>query len=160
MDIIKGFVDAVFKDIGGVNLSKFSMVFKFIIIGIIYLILFLALKIMYKDIKNGGKKKQKVKALGLEVVDKGENNHLKVGSVIPINSVLTIGRRDTNLLVLVDPYVSSNHAKIYIKNNEYVIEDLNSTNGTVLNEKEIKGKAPLKVEDEIKIGSALFKVIG
>lgn len=116
---------------------------------------------MYKDIKSGGKKKTtKKKAFGLEVLDAGENSILKRGGIIPIHGELTIGRRDSNMLVLDDQFVSGNHARIFIKNTDNMIEDLGSTNGTELNEERLEDRVILKVGDEIKIGSALFKVIG
>jgi len=143
------------------DFSKLTTIFRFIIIGIIYIIIFLSLKIMYKDIKNGGKRNPtKKKTFGLEILDKGENHELKNGAVIPIKGEITIGRKTTNNLILDDQYVSGNHARIFLKNTDYIIEDLGSTNGTIINDKRLEGKAILKVGDEIQIGSALFKVIG
>lgn len=144
------------------DFSKLTTIFRFVIIGIVYIIIFLALRIMYKDIKNGGKKKAapKKKAFGLEILDAGENSNLKKGGVVPINGELTIGRKNTNHLVLNDQYVSGNHVKLFVRNTDYMIEDLGSTNGTTVNEERLEGKAILRVGDEIGVGSAVFKVIG
>jgi pSer/pThr/pTyr-binding forkhead associated (FHA) protein len=135
-------------------------IFTTVIIGIIYTIIFLSLRIMYKDVKNGDKKRGTRKTLGLEIISAGQNSNLKKGGVIPVNGRLTIGRKDDNLLILADPYVSSHHVKIYIKNTEYIVEDLGSTNGTLLNGERLEGKTLLNTGDEIKVGSAVFKVIG
>lgn len=149
------------KAVWQLDFSKLTTIFKFIIIGIVYIIIFLALRIMYKDIKNGGKKKSvKKKSFGLEVIDKGENHDLKDGAIIPVRGEITIGRKETNNLILDDQYASGNHARIFLKNTDYMIEDLGSTNGTMLNDKRLEGRAILKVGDEIQIGSASFKVIG
>lgn len=143
------------------DLSKLSLIFKIIIIGIIYIIIFLALRIMYKDIKNGGKKtRENRKAFGLEVVSAGNNSNLRKGGVIPVRGEITIGRKNDNLLILDDPYASSHHARVYIKNNDCILEDLSSTNGTLLNGEKIKGREYLNAGDEIRIGSTSFKVIG
>lgn len=116
---------------------------------------------MYKDIKSGGKKKTiRKKAFGLEVLDAGENTILKKDSIIPIQSELTIGRKNTNMLVLDDQFVSGKHVRIFIKNTDYMIEDLGSTNGTEVNSNKLEERLILSVGDEIKVGSALFKVIG
>ncbi|MBE6043006.1 MAG: FHA domain-containing protein [Clostridium thermopalmarium] len=115
---------------------------------------------MYKDIK-GGNRRRVSRQLGLEVIKVGDNkSNLKVGSVIPIHSKMTIGRREDNLLVLHDQYVSGHHAVIFIKNNEYFIKDLDSTNGTLLNGKRLDKVLTLKLDDEIIIGEYIFKVIG
>ncbi len=144
------------------DLNKLSLVFKIIIIAIIYIIIFLALKIMYKDIKNGGKKTRNNnrKSLGLEITNAGKNTNLRKGAVIPINGEITIGRKSGNFLVLDDPYASAYHARIFIKNNDCVVEDLNSTNGTLLNGNKMTGRKYLNSGDEIRIGNTSFKVIG
>lgn len=142
------------------DLSKLSIVFKVVIIGVIYCIIFYALKIMYKDMKNGNKKRTVRKNYGLEIVSSGTNSNLKRGSVIPIGNEIRIGRKEDNQLPLDDSYVSNYHAKIFIKNNQIFIEDLGSTNGTILNGKRINGKVPLKSGDDIAIGKTAFKVIG
>jgi pSer/pThr/pTyr-binding forkhead associated (FHA) protein len=115
---------------------------------------------MYKDIKNSGNKNRRKRTVGLEIIEVGDNNSLRKGVIIPIDNKLTIGRKKDNLLVLTDRFVSSYHVKIYLKNNEYIIADLDSTNGTFINSKRIKGKKIIHVGDDIKIGTVLLKVIG
>lgn len=142
------------------DFAKISLIFKFLIIAIVYIIIFFALKIIYKDIKNGGRKKGSRSTFGIEIVDIGKNSNLKKGSIIPIRRMFTIGRKEDNNLMLMDPYVSGHHAKIYIKNNYYYIEDVGSTNGTIVNGKKIdKEKIELKSGDKIEIGSLMVKVI-
>lgn len=143
------------------DFSRLTTIFRFVIIGIVYIIIFLALRIMYKDIKSGGKKKTiRNKAFGLEVLEPGENSILKKGGIIPIQRELTIGRKASNMLVLDDQFVSGNHVRIFIKNTDNMIEDLGSTNGTEVNGVRLEQRIILRVGDEIKVGSALFKVIG
>jgi pSer/pThr/pTyr-binding forkhead associated (FHA) protein len=137
------------------------MILKFAIMGVVYIIIFLALRIMYKDIKNGGRKKvTKKKAFGLEVIDPGENSNLKEGGIIPVQGELTIGRKNTNHLILEDQFVSGNHARVFLKNTDYMLEDMGSTNGTKLNEERLEDSVILRVGDEIEVGSAVFRVIG
>lgn len=139
--------------------SWISSFFKYFVIAVIYIIIVLALIIMYKDIKSGGKKKVKRKGLGLEIIKAGENLSLKKGSIIPVHGELTIGRKDDNLLKLTDNYVSSHHARVRLKNNEYVFEDMGSTNGSFLNDKKVDTRITLKAGDVIRIGTSEFKVI-
>ncbi|MCH3965879.1 MAG: FHA domain-containing protein [Clostridium sp.] len=144
------------------DLSKLSLVFKIVIIGIVYIIIFWSLRIMYKDVKNGGKKSKisNRRSFGLEVMMPGDNSNLRKGAVIPIRREITIGRKNDNMLKLEDPYASSHHARLYIKNGkDCVIEDLGSTNGTLLNGKKLNGRQYLSSGDEIKIGNTCFKVI-
>lgn len=137
-------------------------IFGVVFIVILYVIIYYALKIMYRDVKNGGKKRRPSVAkgnYGLEIINSGNGKDLKDGSIIPIRSDLTIGRKDDNSIVLSDQHVSGNHAKIVVRNNLLFIEDLNSTNGIYLNGNKINGKVKLSNKDEIKIGTAIFKIL-
>lgn len=144
------------------DLSRLSTIFRFIIIGIVYIIIFFALRIMYKDIKSGGKKKttHRKKAFGLEVIKAGQNKNLKKGGIIPVQGELKIGRKSNNHLILEDQFVSGNHVRIFVKNTDYMIEDLGSTNGTKVNNQRLEERVILKVGDEVEVGSSVFKVIG
>lgn len=137
-------------------------VFGIVFIVILYVIIYYALKIMYKDVKNGGKKRRPTVAkgsYGLEIINSGNSKDLKDGSIIPIRSDLTIGRKEDNSITLSDQHVSGNHAKIILRNNSLFIEDLNSTNGTYLNGNKVHGKVKVSNKDEIKIGTAVFKIL-
>ena len=161
-----------------------GLFFGVIFIIVLYSIILYALRIMYKDIK-GGKRKttntiqknttqknttQKTNdstkkasgsnIRGLEVLTSMDEAKLKVGSVIPMATAITLGRKENNTVVLNDRFVSSYHAKIYLKNREYYLEDLQSTNGTYVNETKIEGNIRLNVNDIIRFGSTAFKVIG
>ncbi len=137
------------------------LVLRVLIIAVIYIIIFWALRIMYKDIKGQNKKKNSIKRLGLEVIQIGQGNSiLKVGSVVPISTRLTIGRKEDNELILDDQYVSGHHAVVFLKNNDYVIQDLKSTNGVVVNGNILEKPIYLNIDDEIAIGEYVFKVIG
>lgn len=75
---------------------------------------------------------------------------------------ITIGRKSDNDIQLNDAVASSHHAKITIKPNEYMeeqldarLEDLNSTNGTQVNTC-IINSVELRNGDVIQIGSHHF----
>ena len=64
---------------------------------------------------------------------------------------LTIGRRETNDVVIKDPSVSGHHAKIDALGDRFVLTDLQSKNGSFVNEQLINSHW-LKHEDVITIG--------
>ncbi|MFQ5770781.1 MAG: FHA domain-containing protein, partial [bacterium] len=64
---------------------------------------------------------------------------------------LTIGRRETNDVVIEDPGVSGHHAKIDSLGDRFVLIDLQSKNGSFVNEQFINSYW-LKDEDVITIG--------
>ena len=76
----------------------------------------------------------------------------------------TIGRGSGNTIQLEDASVSGKHAVITARPNEYLpelldmtIQDLDSTNGTMVNNKPVSQKA-IRHGDTIKIGSHQFRV--
>lgn len=138
-----------------------TFVFGIIFIILLYVIIYYALKIMYKDVKTGGKAKNNNSGIryGIEVIQTGVNSTLEQGAVVPIRGIITLGRKAENIIVLTEPFVSGNHARIYAKNNNLYVEDLNSTNGVYVNNERIEEKYKLIADDEVKIGSAIFKVL-
>lgn len=65
---------------------------------------------------------------------------------------LTIGRRPDNSLVLDDRFVSGRHALVGHEQGRYYIEDLKSSNGTLLNGRAVQ-RAVLAHGDSIRIGA-------
>lgn len=146
------------------NFSKVSTgIFGVIFIIVLYVIIYYALKIMYKDIKGGSRRRKPINHsrgnFGLEILRCGVNADLKEGSVIPVRMDISIGRKENNSIVLSDQHVSGNHAKIIVRNMGLIIEDLDSTNGTYVNGNKIRGKQKLSNKDEIRIGTSVFKVL-
>ncbi len=71
---------------------------------------------------------------------------------IPITKpVISIGRVDKNDIKIENLAVSRQHAKIIQDGDRYIIEDLNSLNGTFVNEKRVM-KGILRNHDEILVG--------
>lgn len=56
---------------------------------------------------------------------------------------VTIGRAVDNDLSIDDESISGHHAEIFRKGDEFILSDLDSTNGTFLNEEQVKGEIKL-----------------
>jgi len=68
-----------------------------------------------------------------------------------LTGVTTLGRSSQNTIRLASGKSSRNHARILEQNGAWVIEDLGSSNGTVVNDAKVKS-VPLKNGDRIRIG--------
>lgn len=80
----------------------------------------------------------------------------RVGASYPLRKkVINIGRESDNDIVLDDPKVSRQHAKMKIEGDTFVIYDLASSNGTFVNNQKITNEL-LHDGDEIKIGDTIF----
>ena len=79
---------------------------------------------------------------------------------------LTIGRHPSNIVYIDDDAVSGRHAVITRKPNpdfsqfsEYYLQDLDSTNGTFINDEKVSGTARLHHNDIVRIAWNKFKFI-
>lgn len=70
--------------------------------------------------------------------------------------VISIGRQLSNDIILDDPHVSRNHCLIRSEGEQYMIEDLNSANGTYVNGERVT-ESPLKEGSIINVGNSLFR---
>lgn len=82
-------------------------------------------------------------------------------------SVITIGRHESNLVVLPDYHISGEHAQIFWEDNQYIFRDLRSTSGSVLARRghgipldgSERWEIPLKVGDQLRLGSPYSPVV-
>jgi two-component system, cell cycle response regulator len=72
---------------------------------------------------------------------------------------LRIGRDEDNELAVDLDTVSRHHARVYVEGEHVLVEDLGSTNGTWVNDRELAGPTPLRSGDRLKVGGALFKFL-
>jgi hypothetical protein len=79
------------------------------------------------------------------------------GMIYDLDGELVLGRGERADIRLEDPFASSRHALIYEQGNSVVIEDLDSTNGTYLNEELLESARPLHPGDRVRIGDSEFE---
>lgn len=89
----------------------------------------------------------------LEVYFNGALKH----SMAVNSDVISIGRSASNDIVINNMGVSSHHAFISKQNDLFYIEDLNSTNGTFVNDKKISSQQQVTIKDAITIGKHLLQ---
>jgi FHA domain-containing protein len=70
---------------------------------------------------------------------------------------VSLGRSADADIRLDDRYASGIHARVLNRSGGYFVEDMNSTNGTLLNSRELHGEAELTPGDVIRIGDTEFR---
>jgi hypothetical protein len=78
------------------------------------------------------------------------------GMIYDLAGDIVLGRGDHAEIRLEDPFASARHARVYEQGNIIVIEDLDSTNGTYLNEELLQTPRPLHPGDRVRIGDSEF----
>ena len=97
--------------------------------------------------------------LRLVVVEPGGSG-LAPGGVITVSSGATLGRAARSAIVLSDSAVSGEHARVVQHDNRWMVADLGSTNGTLLNDQVVKRQAPLAPGDVLGLGNVRLRVVG
>lgn len=68
----------------------------------------------------------------------------------------TIGRAPECAIMLLDGYVSSHHARVFMRGGRLWVEDLKSTNGTLVNGQRVRRPSALRPGDRLQIGDAVL----
>jgi len=68
----------------------------------------------------------------------------------------TIGRAPGCAIVLTGDYVSAHHARLFERDGRVWVEDLGSTNGTLLNGRRVRRPAAMRAGDRLKIGEVVL----
>jgi len=79
-------------------------------------------------------------------------------TTIKLRDPAEIGRGDRCAIRLQDTYVSQVHARLYGKNGAWFVEDLGSTNGTLLNDRRVDAPMEVHAGDVLKIGKTVLEL--
>ena len=128
------------------------VVARVLIVVLLYLFLFAVMRTGIGLVK-GQRKDSAVWTLDL---DKGPKN-LR-GLHVDVLGPVIIGRSPSADIVIDEPFVSSNHARLSMQGPALVLEDLGSTNGTFANGIAVEEPDSLNDGDEVQVGDAILRV--
>ena len=79
------------------------------------------------------------------------------GTAFAIDDEVVMGRAPTSDIRIEDAFASSAHARVFPRGQTMYIEDLGSTNGTYLNERQLTAVEELRPDDTIRIGETEYR---
>ncbi|MFT4307432.1 MAG: FHA domain-containing protein [Microbacterium sp.] len=83
----------------------------------------------------------------------------KAGLEIPLGTEpITIGRSSESGLVIRDDYTSSHHARLMLWGEQWMLQDLDSTNGTWHDGQRVAAPVPIVIGASIKVGATTFEL--
>jgi predicted component of type VI protein secretion system len=107
------------------------LVSKLIFIGLIYLVLFVVVLAVRREMRQHiGSGAQ---LPGLQIIQSGTDSRLRPGQSLPLRGQVTLGAGGENEIVVNDNFVSGRHARLTWDGTRWLITDLGSTNGTFVN---------------------------
>jgi pSer/pThr/pTyr-binding forkhead associated (FHA) protein len=71
---------------------------------------------------------------------------------------IRIGRAPNNEFVIEDDYASSQHARLQKTDDGWLLQDLNSTNGTYVDGERIGAPVSIKPDMQVRIGKTIFEL--
>ncbi len=137
-------------------LSKFLSA---IFVLIIYYFIFIVVKMIYSDIRVMSRKKAGLPLYDayIKPINQPHGVSFEIKENYPLTGDDTIGRGKDCEIYFDDTFMSHQHSRIFKEKNVYFIEDLESTNGTLLNGKRLTDEAiELFPGDRICIGQMEF----
>ena len=81
------------------------------------------------------------------------------GDTIPLRGEIVVGRATDATLDINDDYASGHHARFYRDDQSWIVADLGSTNGTIVNGMRIARPTRVGDGDIVKIGRTNLKVV-
>jgi pSer/pThr/pTyr-binding forkhead associated (FHA) protein len=122
------------------------------VVAILYLFLFEVVRVAWRGLGAAGPRTAGARArANLEIVNPA-SARLRPGEVIALREATTIGRERGNDVVVDEETVSGRHARLVLRDGRWWIEDLGSTNGTLVNEAQVDRARPLRPGDIIQVG--------
>ena len=90
----------------------------------------------------------------LRVVEPAEQR----GTTYELGEELTMGRAGGCQVTIDDTYVSQLHARLFLREGQYYIEDLGSTNGTYLNRRKVTAPVAIRKGDRLQVGKTVLEL--
>lgn len=137
----------------GLNLALWALRLGFL--ALIWLALAFMARALVRDVRAAAR--DPAATLGRLVVT-ASGGQPPPGTVFALDAVTTLGRDLGSSVVLDDPYASANHAVLTFRGRAWYVEDLDSTNGTFVNETPVAGLAVLAFGDEIGVGDVRLRL--
>ena len=120
---------------------------------LLYLFLGVAFYILWQGLHQNEKAPVIAHTPARVIFEEGEDR----GRRLPLRPVTAIGRSHTNIVIIADAFASNHHALILWRDELWWLEDLESHNGTFLNEQRIAHPIPLTSGDRIRIGATVLR---
>ena len=123
---------------------------RILLIALLYLFLYAAMR---SGIVRGQRRDAAIWAIDVE-----KGSKLLRGLHVDILGPVVVGRSPSSDVVVDEPFVSATHARFTLQGPALVLEDLGSTNGTLVNGHLIGQPVTLRDTDEVQIGDTIMRV--
>ncbi|NJN68822.1 MAG: FHA domain-containing protein [Chloroflexaceae bacterium] len=147
-------------DLADLSLGVIILLLRVAVVFLLYLFLWQVLRVVTHDLRGSATPAmERANQYGQLIVVSSGQTGLPVGKTFLLNPVNIIGRSLENDIALNDTFLSSQHTRLELRNGEWVVEDMNSTNGTFVNGFEVRGTTTMRDGDVIRLGRIELKLV-
>src|SRR5512138_1873505 len=138
-------------------------VLRIAVVLLLYFFLWQVLRFVMRDLRAGGQLSGdgvSKSPYGQLLVLRAGASGVAAGKTFPLGPSNIIGRSMENCeIALNDTFLSSQHARLELQGDVWVLEDLNSTNGTFVNEIEVRDAISVEEGDIIRVGRVEMRLV-
>jgi len=128
------------------------------VVALLYVLIFQVLATIRRDLRRPFQPAAtRARPVRLMILEAGHSDLMK-GDEIPLEDVNSIGRAQTNSICLNDDFVSAQHAILSLRQKQWWLEDLGSTNGSLVNNRCVSAPTIVAPGDTIEIGRIRLKL--
>ena len=147
-----------------VNINTLLFAGKWALVGLVYLFLTLIIITVRREITSrstGLDRAVAVAAGRLKVIKSGSDKKLLPGQILLLRLETRLGAGADNDLILKDQYISKNHARLHWDGAMWWVEDLGSTNGTIVDGQLCPPQSPQAIRSgaSLQVGDMVFELM-
>ncbi len=144
--------------------SLILFVMKWVFLGLVYLFLTLLLVGVTREMRTRLPMEATPPLIAygrLRVIRSGSDPDLRPGTILILYPDTRLGARGSNTIVLRDRFISGQHARLRWDGVSWWVEDLNSTNGTFINQRRLPAGATelLPIGAILSLGEMSFEML-
>jgi pSer/pThr/pTyr-binding forkhead associated (FHA) protein len=132
------------------------LVLRLGLVGVLYAFLGYALWILWQDLRQQSRYVLQLQAPALTLLEQGQDGSKSYSFTSP---EVNIGRDSSCDCCLDDPTVSARHARLTYHHSQWWVKDLNSRNGTFLNQEPVPEAVVVTSGDELRCGQVVFQIL-
>jgi hypothetical protein len=150
-------------DLTNFSIDILVLLLRVAVVLLLYFFLWQVLRSVVRDLRSSGAPASGASAgspYGQLMVLRAGTSGVAAGKAFPLGPSNIIGRSMEHCEVaLNDSFLSSQHARLELQGSTWVLEDLGSTNGTFVNEIEVRAPTSIEEGDVVRVGRVEMRIV-
>ncbi|MEN9937090.1 MAG: hypothetical protein RLZZ387_3669 [Chloroflexota bacterium] len=150
-------------DIANTSIDIIILLLRVAVVLLLYFFLWQVLRFVMRDLQGAGQagaSGAQTSPYGQLVVLRSGQSGVAAGKTFPLSPSTIIGRSMEQCeIALNDSFLSQQHARLELRADQWVLEDLGSTNGTFVNDIEVRDPTIVEEGDIVRLGRIEMRLV-